>query len=387
MRYISETLKEFAEEKIVLLSGPRQVGKTTLAKEWLSKQNGLYLNWDVAEEREQILSRKYLCSPDLENLVLDEFHKYGRWKGYLKGLYDKYIEQFKIVVTGSARLNFFRKGGESLFGRHELLRLHPFSVGECIHGKMLAPPEDWLEPEIKKSDAHLWSQLERRSGFPEPFFKDLDLHHRRWSRRRREQLIKEDLRDLSQIRDLSLVEQLMLLLPERVGSPLSINALREDLQVAHDTLSNWLDILDALYVSFRISPYFKKLNRSLKKEQKLYLWDWSQVSSPGSRFENMVASHLLKAVHAWTDHGYGDFNLHYWRDKQKNEVDFILTESSKPVAIFECKMTDDVPSKSLLYLSKTLKVPAIQLSSSGKIDKKSGNGRLIRADSYFSGFP
>ena len=255
MRYLDKVLEQFADDKFVLLSGPRQVGKTTLAQDWIKNKNGISLNWDIPEDRERLLKPTFMKSVEAEALVLDELHKYARWKSWLKGLYDKKASTLKVLVTGSARLDVFQKSGDSLLGRYELLRLHPFSVGELSHGKLVAPPIDWLHLDgIEKGVQSAWRQLEARSGFPEPFFKDDELQHRRWSTRRRELLIREDLREITQIRTISLVEQLALLLPYRVGSPLSINSLREDLQVAHDTVSDWISALERLYFCFRISP-------------------------------------------------------------------------------------------------------------------------------------
>jgi predicted AAA+ superfamily ATPase len=386
MRYLDKILEQFADDKFVLLSGPRQVGKTTLAKEWLKNKNGLSLNWDIPEDREILLKPTFMKSIETEALVLDELHKYARWKSWLKGLYDKKASILKVLVTGSARLDVFQKSGDSLLGRYELLRLHPFSIGELTHGTLVPPPKDWLNLGSTEKSVHLtWQQLETRSGFPEPFFKNDELQHRRWSTRRRELLIREDLREISQIRTISLVEQLAILLPYRVGSPLSINSLREDLQVAHDTVSDWLHALERLYFCFRISPYSKKMVRSLKKEQKLYLWDWSQLEDPGARFENMVASHLLKSIHAWNDVGYGQFELKYWRNLEKREVDFVVTNNQKPLVLIECKKTDTVPSEALLRLGTMLQeVPQIQLIDNEGYDKTKGLCRVVNAASYLA---
>lgn len=388
-RYLTEPLRQFAEEKLALLSGPRQVGKTTLARTWSStggKGKSLYLNWDVPEDREVILKQAFLDRRDLRTLVLDEIHKYGRWKPWLKGLYDREGKRFQVVVTGSARLELFQKGGESLLGRYESLRLHPFSVGELTHGKPVEPPRDWLRLEAGAVPAGLWRHLERRSGFPEPFFRDDPLQHRRWSTNRRNLIIREDLRDLSQIRDLSLVEHLAILLPGRVGSPLSINALREELQVAHDTLNAWIQALDRLYFCFRIPPYHRRLARSLTKERKLYLWDWSQVEGEAARFENMVASHLFKSVHLWSDLGHGEFDLKYLRDKEKNEVDFVVTERNHPLALFECKLADENLSPALLkYGARLGEIPQIQLVKTPGVDRLRGRTRIVSAESYLAG--
>lgn len=386
MRYLAKTIDEFSKSKMVWLSGPRQVGKTFLSKQWLQqKEKGLYLSWDAAADRTRLLRTDFLEKLQTSALVLDEIHKYLRWKSWLKGIYDKRSPLLEILVTGSAKLNVFHRGGDSLLGRYELLRLHPFSMGELTHGTLVAPPTDWLAIGGTPSYS-AWLQLDRCGGFPEPFTKDDPLQHRRWSSRRRDLLINEDLRELSQIHSLSLVEQLAVLLGHRIGSPLSLQSLREELQVSHDTVRLWVEQLERLYYCYRISPFHKKLSRALKKEQKLYLWDWSTIEDPGARFENMVASHLLKSVHAWNDLGYGDFDLQFMRDAQKREIDFVITERQHPVAFIECKYTETALSPSLVYIGQFFpSVPCIQLVHAANIDIRKDRYRVVSAASFLAG--
>jgi hypothetical protein len=272
-----------------------------------------------------------------------------------------------------------------MFGRYELLRLHPLSIGELTHGAINPPPqrpEDWLTLSEKRANQQEWLNLTEFSGFPEPYYARDARQYRRWSQRRRELMIHQDLRDISDIREISGIEHLALLLPERVGSPLSLNSLREDLLVAHDTVSNWMKYLDTLYYSFRIKPYTGKIIQSIRREEKMYLWDWAEITDSGSRFENMVASHLLKAVHAWNDLGYGEFELNYWRDKQKREVDFVLCERRKPVALFECKLSETKPSEALRYLGQRLNVPHIQLVNDPSVEMRNGLLRVTDAAQF-----
>ncbi len=369
----------------MLLAGPRQVGKTTSAKEWLGIRNGTYLNWDVAEDRAMILGKSFISTGGPSTILLDEIHKYPRWRSYLKGLFDKEGARLHVVVTGSARLDIYRKGGDSLFGRYELLRMHPLSIGEVTHGTVPPPPSDWLSPGIHHGISENWERLLRFGGFPEPFVERDPLQHQRWSTRRRDLLIREDLRDLSEIKLIELVEHLYLLLPARVGSPLSINSLKEELQVAFDSVSSWISTLERLYICFRISPYHRKIARSLRKEQKLYLWDWSQLSDPAARFENMVACHLLKSVHAWNDIGHGEFGLNYWRNKEKEEVDFLVTQAGKPVVLFECKLSDVNVARPLADLSAELGgIPAIQLVATPHVDFRTQALRVVTARDYLA---
>lgn len=371
-RYLAPTLAALAEEVFVLLSGPRQVGKTTMARAWLAGcTDGRYLNWDIPADRATLLDRAFPTPPLPGALVLDELHKYPRWKSWLKGLYDRRETRVPTIVTGSARLDVYQRGGDSLLGRAARVRLHPLSIGELTRrGAAPPPPHDWLAMGVTPvPDA--WEQLERRGGFPEPFLRDNTQQHRRWTNARRDLLIREDLRDLTNIRQVALVEQLALLLPERVASPLSVNALREDLQVGHDTVSNWLEALERLYFAFRIGPWTRRVARALTKERKLYLWDWSQVADDGARFENMVASHLLKAVHTWTDQGHGDFDLQYVRDREKREVDFLVTESRRPVVLVETKRSDTAPAEALTRFQSALGgIPAVQLVSTAGVDRR-----------------
>lgn len=390
-RYFSDALDAFSKEKFVFLSGPRQVGKTTLAKAWAKPRDGIYLNWDSAEDRKAILNLPAAFSGEKFDqpaaMVLDEIHKYARWKTLVKGLFDKAAPALEVVVTGSARLDVYQRGGDSLFGRYELLRLHPLSVGELVHQNIPNPPskEEWLSIG-REVEPDVWIQLGRRGGFPEPFFRDEQAHHRRWTRRRRELLIQQDLRDLSAIKTLSLVEHLAILLPMKVGGLLSLNSLREDLAVAHDTVRSWLEALERLYFCHRISPFSKRLARSLKKEQKLYLWDWSEVEGEAARFENMVAGHLVKAVDAWNDLGLGSFSLHYWRDLEKREVDFVIADSGKPVVAVECKVSDQNFSSSLEHFGAAFpEVPLIQLVNASGIDKRRGRSRVVSADRFLAG--
>jgi uncharacterized protein len=396
MRYLTEIIKEFASKKFVFLSGPRQVGKTTLAKEWLQSTPGEYLNWDIESDRADITTKGFLENITSHALVLDEIHKHPRWKSLIKGLFDKRGGSLQVIVTGSARLDVFQKGGDSLLGRYESLRLHPLTLGEVASSLVTPPPRNWLYPEGERSDSHtageafsLWKRLEKRSGFPEPYFENNDLHQTRWSSRRRDILIQEDLRELTKLREIVLIEKLARLLPERVGAPLSINSLREDLQVAHETVSSWLSSLEHLYYCFAISPYDVKNARSLKRQQKYYLWDWTLVPTEGPLFENMVASHLLKAVHAWNDIGYGHYELKYWKNIDKEEVDFIITNYGKPVVCIECKISDIKPTKSFKKLAELLpeNTVAVQLVNTDVDDFSKEKLRITSAWNFLKGLP
>jgi predicted AAA+ superfamily ATPase len=345
-------------EKMVLLSGPRQVGKTTLVRSILgAAEAGVYLNWDHRGDRRAILAAAWPPAPAL--IVLDELHKYRQWKRWLKGEFDRYRDKYQFLVTGSARLDIYRKGGDSLQGRYHHLRLHPFSVAELLQRVSAPVPFEPLpirrDPD-SESEAFL-GQLLARGGFPEPLFAATERGLRRWHQQRLDRFFREDVRELEQLRDLSSIELLADALPERVGGPLSVNALREDLEVSHRAVSHWLEILERLYFSYRLPPYTARTIRGLRKENKAYLWEWSQVPTAGPRFENLVASHLLKLCHHLEDvEGYRT-RLHYVRDRDGREVDFLVTVNKKPWFLLEAKLDDHEPSRHLHYFRDRLDVP------------------------------
>jgi predicted AAA+ superfamily ATPase len=385
VRNIESSIHKDIEEKFVFLAGPRQVGKTHLAEKMVHEKGGLYLNWDLPEDRAVILKKEFLSE---RFVVLDELHKYERWKSFLKGIYDKYHATLKILVTGSARLDVYRRGGDSLFGRHYLHHLHPFSVGELLKEKEVSQPVlDFQKMSIFPQAQMILERLLQYGGFPEPYFKADALAHKRWSVQRRELLVRQDIRDLTTIHMLGLVEHLLLLLPDRVGSVLSINSLKEDLQVAYNTVVQWLKTLEHLYIVYQIKPYTKKINRALHKPAKLYLWDWSQIAEAGPRFENLVASHLLKATRYWQDLGYGEYGLFYLRNSDGREVDFCITQNRKPWFLVECKLSDESLSESLRFFSQVLAVPAFQVMNKEGIHATRNGVHRISASQFLPSLP
>ena len=347
-RYLSPQVCEDLQHKMVFVAGPRQVGKTTLARSLPGADAG-YLNWDAAEDRERILRREL---PDADLWVFDEIHKYRGWRNYLKGLYDARRAGQRILVTGSGRLELFGFGGDSLQGRYHLLRLHPFSVAEAGVGTAAGLEE-----------------LLRLGGFPEPFLGSSEIGAKRWSRQYRVRLIEDDVSSLTAIRDVGRLEEMMLRLPDLVGSPLSINALRTDLQVAHKTVASWLDTIERLYAIFRIAPFGAPRIRAVKQERKHYHFDWSVVPDPGARFENLVACHLLKWVHHQQDTQGRDLELRYFRDVDGREVDFVIVENRQPAMLVECKLADRDIDRGLRYLKPRFPgAEAFQIALSGERD-------------------
>ena len=356
-RYLADQIERDLARKMVFVAGPRQVGKTTLARTLPGARAG-FLNWDVAEDRERILRREL---PPTELWAFDEIHKYRDWRNYLKGLYDARGTRrhgARILVTGSARLDLYRFGGDSLQGRYHLLRLHPLSAAELD----LRTPAELRD-------------LLTLGGFPEPCLGGSDVEARRWSREYRTLLIREEVTQLERVQDLGKLELLMLRLPELVGSPLSINALREDLQVAHQTAAAWLHVFERLYAIFRLAPFGAPAVRAVKKEQKHYHVDWAVVPNEAARFENLVASHLLKWVHHQQDTQGRDVELRYFRDTDAREVDFLIVDGRRPLRCVECKWADAPVDKGLRYFK--VRFPdcdAWQVSATGTKDYVNPDG-------------
>jgi len=383
-RYLVPDILEFLAEKMVFIGGPRQVGKTTIAHALSATfSKNVYLNWDNPLDKKHILRADW--SRDTELVILDEIHKYQRWKSHVKGLYDSYKNDHKFIITGSARLDIYRKGGDSMLGRYHYVRLHPFSVAELAGARNTFEP--FKEIQIAtKSDRQTYETLYAFGGFPQPFLKATNRYHRIWLAERLERIFREDIRDLENVRDISLLQAMQTLLIPRVASLLSINSLREDLQVSHKAVSHWLDIVEMLYYIYRVRPYSEKLARTLKQEAKLFLWDWSEVEDASARFENMVGSHLLKFAHFMRDSEGYQTDLQYLRDKEKREVDFLLTVKGRPWFAAECKLNEETISPHLKYFGDRLKIPFLyQVVSKPGIYRRDKSGViLISADRFFA---
>jgi len=341
-RYIKNPVLEDLADRMVFIGGPRQVGKTTFALSLL-KNTGLkhpaYLNWDDIRIRSALLKGELPAGEPL--IILDEIHKFARWRNLLKGFYDTARQSTSFIVTGSARLDYYRKGGDSLQGRYHYYRLHPFSLSELTS---------------KPTDDDLVTLL-NFGGFPEPCLRSQRKFWRRWQRERVQRVIYEDIRDLENIKEISLLELLAEELPNRVGSPLSVKNLKELLQVAHNTVERWLQIFERLYYCFRIPPYGTPRIRAVKKEQKLYMWDWSLVPESGPRFENLVASHLLKYCHFKEDTEGYNMELRFLRDTDKREVDFVVLQDSVPLLAVECKTGERSVNPAMYYYKERTEIP------------------------------
>ena len=344
--------------QMALISGPRQVGKTTVCR----ALSDAYFNWDNADDRRRLLRGPAALAEALQLdrlrarppvAVLDELHKYSKWKTLLKGFFDTHGDRVRLLVTGSSRLDVFRRGGDSLMGRYLLYRMHPWSVGECLRTDL--PAREIQSPgEVTAAD---WDALWEHGGFPEPFLRRDTRFTRRWRSLRQEQLSREDLREVAHITDLGTLETLMQLLAEHSAQQLVYSNLAQEIQVAVDTAKRWIDLLGRMHYGFLVRPWFKNVAKALRKEPKWFLRDWGGLADDGPRAETFVACHLLKAVEGWTDLGFGDFELRYLRDKQKREVDFLVVRDRQPWFLVEVKLTDASLSPSLAYFQAQTKAP------------------------------
>lgn len=346
--------------QMALVSGPRQVGKTTTCRGLAD----FYANWDDLDDRDGILAgpahlverfgldRLAESSPVV---LFDELHKFPRWKQFLKGFFDTYADRARIMVTGSGRLDVYRRGGDSLMGRYFSYRMHPFTVAEILHTDLPDPRQIVRQP--SRVDPAEFEALWTHGGFPEPFLKCDRRFSRRWQSLRLEQLVREDLRDLTQIQNLAQLEVLVRLLVARSGNQLVYGNLARDIRVSVDTIRRWVDVLRDLHLGFLIRPWFKNVTRSLRKEPRWFLRDWAIIDDPGARAETFVGCHLLKAVQGWTDLGLGEFTLGYLRDKEKREVDFVVTRDGSPWFLVEVKHTDERLSPALKTFQDQLAAP------------------------------
>jgi len=336
--------------QMLFVSGPRQVGKTTTCR----GRGDVYLNWDNEDHRDLILSGAAATAKHagLDNLVdrprvlvFDELHKYKKWRLFLKGFFDTYEDRTRVIVTGSSRLDQYRRGGDSLMGRYFPLRMHPLSVAELVAQGI---PEGPIRPPLPITDDD-WCTLWTHGGYPEPFCKRSEPFSRRWRELRRTQLLREDIRDLTRIQELDQLSSLERLLAERSGDQLVATSLAKAVRVSENTVRAWITTLCSLHHGFVVRPWFQSITKALRKEPRWYLWDWSGITDPGKRFETMCACHLLKAVEGWTDLGLGVFELRYLRDTQGREVDFVIVRDGKPWILAEAKLSDEVLSPALRH--------------------------------------
>jgi hypothetical protein len=364
-RQQTEQIIKDLEKKIVFLVGPRQVGKTWLAKKISARYpKSVYLNYDRLEDRKIMEKEQWLAETDL--LILDELHKMKGWKNYLKGIYDTKPDGLRILVTGSARLETFRNSGDSLAGRFFVHHLLPLSLAE-LKGKEPGGVDKLLE----------------RGGFPEPFLAATAVEADRWRSQYIDGLIRTDILDFEKIHDFKAITAVFELLRRKVGSPVSYCSIAEDAEISPATVKKYIDIFEALYIVFKVSPYSKKIARSLLKEPKIYFYDNGLViGEEGAKFENFVAVSLLKQVLGRNDYLGKNDRLRYLRTKEGKEVDFCLVEDEKISSIVEAKLSETDISNNLRYFSDRYNLEAVQVVKNLKREKQDGKIKVVRAASY-----
>ena len=334
---------------MAFVSGPRQVGKTTVAKNIAPDTS--YLDWDDKDDRVSIIQGQEHVRDRVGHkvgpvVVFDELHKFSDWKNFIKGLFDKNEElAWRIIVTGSSRLDTYRKGGDSLTGRYFHFTMYPLSVAEILHPVFSDNPI--REPKALDDDS--WEALLMFGGFPETFLKQNRRFHRQWSRTRQKQLVQEDIRDLGGAYDVARIEVLSELIQLNATTLLNYSSYARNLRASVESVQRWIALLSQLSYCFTLRPWRGNVARSIAKEPKIFLVDWSQIDDAGRRHENMIACALQKAVQGWNDLGLGDFALHFIRTKDKREVDFVVTNRNRPWFLVEVKTSDSDLSRSLGY--------------------------------------
>lgn len=340
--YDALLVEHFATRRqMAVVTGPRQVGKTTTCR----SRADAYFDWDDQDHRRTLIAGPAAVASmagvtelrsDRPLIALDELHKYRRWRTLLKGLFDTWGDRLQVVVTGSSRLDVYRRGGDSLMGRYLPYRMHPLSVAELLHPTV---PEEPLRPPRRLAERDMAALLEH-GGFPEPFVSRDRRFTNRWQRLRTGQMLRGDVRDLTRVQELGQIEHLGRLLAERSSRPIVLSSLAQEVQASVDSVRRWVDTLCALHWGFLVRPWFRNVAKALRKEPRFFLRDWSVCADPGARAETFVGCQLLKAVEGWEDLGFGTFELRYLRDKEKREVDFVVVRDGTPWFLVEVKVAE-----------------------------------------------
>lgn len=369
-RYLEPYIGADLKNKMVLLVGPRQVGKTYLSTELQKKfKNPLYLNYDNLDHAKIIRQKIWPTNTDF--LILDEIHKMKDWKQYIKGTYDTKPPSQNILVTGSARLDTFRQSGDSLAGRYFKYRLCPISVKEIAN--QLDPYE-------------AINQLNILGGFPEPFLSASETTSKRWQKQYYTDLIREDIFDFGRIHEINTIKTLLEMLRKRVGSPVSYLSLATDLQVSPNTIKSYISILENLFIIFLIRPFHKNIARAILKEPKVYFYDSGYVlGDEGIKLENTVAVCLQKHCYFLQDTTGNDINLAYIRTKEGKEIDFVIEENGTLQQCIEVKLSDKNLSPTLKYFKAHLpNSQMIQLVHNLQTEYEENNILVVKAGKWLA---
>ncbi|MBP9706895.1 MAG: ATP-binding protein [Oligoflexales bacterium] len=363
-RIYLNSIRKYLNKKIILISGPRQSGKTTLAR--MTNSNFDYLNYDNDEDRVRLREKSWDRKKTL--IIFDELHKQPKWKQWLKGIYDTEGLKPQIIVTCSAKIDSYRKVGDSLAGRYFHYRIHPLDVREIVN----------IDP--KQNPKTVVENLLKYSGFPEPYLESNQEFYNLWKKSHLDIILRQDLIDLEAVTNIKQIELLIDLLRSRVGSPLSYSSLARDLQVSDKTIKKWLELLENMYVIFKVTPYSKNIARSVLKKPKYYFYDIARVHGDGARIENLVAASLIKEVQYRQDCLGEEWQLHYLAQKGGLEVDFLISKNQENYTLIEVKKSDDNPSNNFLtfkpYFSSA---QMVQLVYDLKREKSYPSGVEIRA--------
>lgn len=369
------------DSSMIFIAGPRQVGKTTEVRKFSSA----YFNWDTLEVKKAFLKNPYFFRRTMEWVIFDEIHKRKRdWKRLLKGYFDSPSRNENFIVTGSGRLNLFQKGGDSLQGRYELFHLLPVTYDEWVGHRGVVTARDFASwaPDIASQSSD--GELLKLGGFPQPLVRGSEAFLNKWLDLYIQRLVEEDIRDFSKVDLLDKVELLARLLPDRILGPLSMKSLAEDIEVSRDSIKSWLRLFEALYLGFTLPPYSRRIERAVKKERKWYFFQWAFVEDPGARFENYLAVQLLTACQYWRDSGLGVYELHYLRDQDRREVDFLITKNLKPIALIEAKVSAQPFPSPLKFYAERLGVPAYLVYPSGPTRREGMLGYSMASSTFLA---
>lgn len=400
-RYIeSVCFNEDVGRQMRFIAGPRQAGKTTLTRSFLKKTGceSLYFNWDLRSTKDRYRSDPYfynaaalvLKSVKRKWICFDEIHKFPKWKDILKDAFDSFEDKYRFIITGSARLDLFKKSGDSLSGCFFLYRLLPVSLFELAGNALILPlhsAKEFIEESIKNTSYQSdMEQLLKFSGFPEPLTRGDEVFSSNWHEEYIDTLIREDIRDLTKIHEVENVATLLKFLPDKVGAPLSVNSLREDMNVSYNAVKNYVRALQLTYVIFNVPPYSKRLSRTISKGNKTYFLDWSVVKDPAKRFENYIACEMKQRTELWTIASKYKFELFFVRSRDNEETDFLVTRDGRPFFLMEAKLNSDVIDAHHSTLAKRIgDIPFVQLVSKGGVVRSGKDQTYVLSASNFLG--